>query len=282
MDDNIESAKNILGVRLARGEISIQEYRSLLDVISEKSAPNPSNELRPAVQPKPSIKLNSSHPDGLLIAEIDELKIYTTHIIVAGRRKSFRDVVSVDGGTTELKVNFLNTVKHSFIKVTFSNGDSYFMDEDRTIFGKERHEKISNCVSAIQRMKIEDNVNDLQLKLNSTVQLVIGKVSSQPSFSMIDIAVEAVKRKQEKNVSLCSNGTISDGDLTLDLKKCLREGILELGIQRTNYSNSREVYACHEKSFFEKSNKSALRFTIDQAFDHNALYAVIHQMAIRK
>lgn len=190
-------------------------------------------------------------------------------------------MISVDGGTTELKVNFLNAVKHSFIKVTFSNGDSYFMDEDRTIFGKERHEKISNCVSAIKRFKIEDNVNDLQSKLNSITQLVIGKVSSQPSFSLIDVALEAVKHKQEKTVSLNSNGTISDGDLTLDLRKCFREGILELGIQRANYSNSREVYACHEKSFFEKSNKSALRFTVEPSLDQNALFAVMRQLASR-
>ena len=131
----MESAKEILGVRLAKGEISVEEYRTLLDALKDTGSLTPSptpqtpTQLRPRVtptQPPPPI-------DGPLVAEIEELKIYTTHIVVAGRRKKFSEVVSVDGGTNEVKINFLNAVKHSYIKVIFDNGDSYFMDEDRML-----------------------------------------------------------------------------------------------------------------------------------------------------
>ncbi len=199
--------------------------------------------------------------------------------MVAGRRKKFSEVVSVDGGTNEVKINFLNAVKHSYIKVIFDNGDSYFMDEDRTIFDKGRHQKIANCVVTLQRLKIEKNARDLLSKLKLFTKIVIGKVSTGPAFSMIDVAIDSAKANKENPVLLCSDGTISNGDLELDLKKCLRDGILELGIQRTNYANSSEVYACHEKSIFEKSNKSALRFEIDPSIDRNALFAVMRLLA---
>ena len=216
--------------------------------------------------------------DERLLAEIDELRIYATHIEVAGRRKTFDEVQQVGGGSTEVSVNLLPAVKHTSISISFAGGDSYYMDEDRTIFGRDRHRRIAECVRVLRQLTFEARLQMLVAALAQKETWLIGRESIE-TYTLIGALGDAVRRRQPSSVYLHKAGTITNGVLTLDLKRCRSEGVLEFGVTRQNKNVPGQVYACNERSWFEKSNNSALKFDVVGEHDQDVVLAVLDWLA---
>jgi len=254
--------KRALDLRLAKGELSIEEYQVLLSKISEGSE-----------------KATQDNRASQLLAEVDDLHIYSTHIQVAGRRKEFKEVMAVSGGSTSLTINLMPAIKHTIISVVFSNGDSYYMDEDRAVLGWRRHKKIAECISVMRRLTFEPRMQRLVGELSSEGKIQIGTEAIDPAYTIVGAAIDLVAKKQSAPVSLSEDGSITNGVLTLDLKKCRKDGILELGVQRANVFASGQVYACHDRSLMEKSRNKALKFDIGGKHDDDVVLALLNWLA---
>lgn len=253
--------RRTLDLRLARGEVTVDEYRHLIaEIQAGVGAPH-----------KPDL------PERL-IAEVDELRVYSKHIEVAGRNKSFEDVASVDGGSTTLSLNLAPASKHSWISVKFTNGDSYYMDEDRTVFGREHHRKICECVAALRKVTFFARYNRLCNHLSGYGKARVG-TEVNDAYTIVGVIAEAVSRSRPSDINLTIDGSITNGVLVLDLKLCRSHGILELGIERANKRAPGEVYACHERSILEKSKRSALKFFAGGDYDTDVVLALLDWLA---
>ena len=80
-------------------------------------------------------------------------------------------------------------------------------------------------------------------------------------------------------VYLDSEGSISNGNLSLKLSHCRREGKLELGIQRHQLRQPYSVYASDKKTFMERSPNVALRFDIVGKHRSDVVMALLRWMA---
>lgn len=213
-----------------------------------------------------------------LLAEIDELQIFSTHIQVAGRIKKFEEVKRVDGGSSMLSVNLLPATKKTWISIAFTNGDSYYLDEERTIFGRDRHKKIAQCTSVLQRITFDSRLTALVVEMMKAGAIKIGMESNE-TYTLIGALADAMSKPHPMAIFLNKEGQITNGTLSLDLKKCRAEGVLELGIERINKYASAQVYACYQRSILEKSRNKALKFDLGSVYENDVVLALLDWFA---
>lgn len=254
--------KRTLDLRLAKGELDARQYQDLLKTLGDR------------VEAIPVAKIQS----GDLLAEIDDLQIFSTHVQVASRRKTFDEVRRVGGGSNTFSINLVPATKNTWISIAFTNGDSYYMDEDRTLFGRDRHKKIAQCVSVLRQITFKSRLAALATATNETGAIQIGTESNE-TYILVGALVDVMSKPRLSPIFLSKAGQITNGVLSLDLKRCRAEGVLELGIERINKHAPGQIYACYHRSLLEKSRNKALKFYLGGEYDTDVVLALLDWFA---
>lgn len=265
------NVKQALDLRLARGEISLAEYRQILAEIDADASVQPTDTT-------PSL--------GSLVHQVDDLLIYERGLIVAGRKKAFDDIAKVEGGTWEFSINVVARARRSHISIAFRNGDSYFIDEERAYLGNKRHEAISRAAALLKRQTFLSRVRNFVRELSSAGELVIGNEATNPFphllFDGARIVANVVTGAPPLGpVRLSTDGVLRGPMAALNIRYCREHGLLELGVSRHNFSSPREVYATEEKPIvFATWNRSrALYFEINHEVGADAVMSVLDWFA---
>lgn len=213
-----------------------------------------------------------------LLAEIDNLQIFLTHIQVGGVNKSFDEISHINGGSNTISVNLVAAIKKTWISIDFSNGESYCLEEERGVLGQDRHEKIAQCLSILRQITFKSRLAGLVSTTTKLGAIQIG-IETNEVYTLIGAIANAISKPQSSPVYLLKNGNITNGELTLNLKRCRTDGILELGIERTNKYAPEQVYACHQRSLFEKSRNMALKFDLGAEYEADVVLALLNWLA---
>lgn len=212
------------------------------------------------------------------LLSFEDLIIYSTHIVVAGKRRELTDIATVDGGAFNLRMNMMPAVKHTHLKVGFRDGHSFKKDEQRSLFGGDRHKAIATAVTLLRNLTFRPFFDQLCWDVRAS-PAQIGVENDAPIHSAVSLVMKAMAARKPAPIYLHRAGTITNGILTLDLKECRREGILELGIYRTNLSEPESIYASNTKSMIEKSHRHALRFGVQGKHRPDVVMALLNWMA---
>ena len=208
-----DEAKAALDLRLAKGEVSIDEYVQIKKVIEEQ---------RPSVPTKP---VNSTQPLG----EYKGFKVFPEYWQYEDDRMQIVDIASVSVGRSKLSINGLASVNHSYVCVTLMSGRTVNFDERKAYFGEKQHLYLLSFGKALQSASYKIRLQRLWNQLSHEGRVKIGtrsKTSSQECF-------------------LSADGQLTSGAISLDLKKCRTEGQLHLGTHSFNTQFGSEIYASY-------------------------------------
>lgn len=258
--------RRVLDLRLARGEIQSEEYRRLLGVLSKQED---EGRAKSTAQDK---------SESELLLAFEDLLIYSTHIVVDGQRKELANIAYVDGGSSIVRINLLPAVKHTSLIVQFTEGGSFCKDEQRTLFGGKRHKALAQAVHLLKKLTFRSSLDALCRDVQAN-PVQIGIESDAPFDTVVGLAAKALSSRRPAPIYLRCDGSITNGTLTFDLKQCRSEGVLELGIYRTNLSEPDSVYACEKKSLMERSHRQALRFGVQGKHRSDVVMALLNWMA---
>jgi hypothetical protein len=179
-------------------------------------------------------------------------------------------------------MNLLTYLYRTWISIKFSNGDSYYTDEERTHLGKKRHNGIAQCVAALRQLTFQSRAAAFFRDLRSQGELLLGTevIDTVTIVGALADAVAAAVGDKPGPVILTRNAALRAPKVTLDLKACRNAGALELGIQRQPAKVAPdEVYACETPSMFEKGRTRALKFSVTGDYDPDVVMACLSWLA---
>ena len=191
----------------------MDEYLQIRKVIEE---PRPSS---------PTYPRHSIQPLG----EYKGFKVFPDYWQYEDDRMPIADIASVSVGRSKLTINGLASVNHSYVWVTLMSGRMVKFDEKKAHFGEEQHQYLLRFGKALQGASYKIRLQRLWDRLSLEGRVKIGtrsKNSSQECF-------------------LSSDGQLTCGAISLDLKKCKAEGQLHLGTHSFNTQFGSEIYASY-------------------------------------
>lgn len=217
-------------------------------------------------------------PNEVPLFEFEDLAIYQTHITVAGKRREISEIANVDGTGVDLRLNLLSYVKDSSLRISFRDGGSYELREQRSAGGRNRHEAINKATQLLKKLTFRPLFDALVSDVRKG-PVQIGTTNEASIDSVLGLLLKLLLRRKFPPIYLRRDGTITNGPLILDLKQCRREGMLELGIRRANLSEPESIYASHRKTRIERSNRSALRFSVNAGYRADVVMALLDWVA---
>ncbi|RQP21867.1 hypothetical protein [Piscinibacter terrae] len=230
---------NVLKARLAAGEISIAEYRSLLAEIGEDRSSPPSTEA-------------PQYETGTLLGEFEQFRLFEYGVQVGQQFHPMSQVVSVKGGQSYKSFNFVPSQNRSSFSITFLSGEQASAVEDRLVFGGKRHNALIHFYDAVRQLTFKPRLTNLVSRLSDIGHLDIYK----PPFG------------GEDTVVLRKDGVIVAGTRTVNLKTAKATGTFGLGTQWhalnavSQKTNPAEVVMSEERGLLGTLiPRAALRFT---------------------
>jgi hypothetical protein len=260
------SAKQALDLQLATGAIDVDDYRRRLEALQGVDVATRSHTASLESSPKAPM------------AKFEEISVFDTHISIGNKDYRFADVVAVEGGAFESRMNLIPYIKSSTIDLTFCDGTHFKKREDGLFFKGRRHTAIRHLLSLIRKLTFQPALEQLCADLLAGA-VKIGMERDMPIKSMISIAVDAIRPRRPAAIYLHREGSLSNGSLSLNLSHCRREGMLELGIYRHRLRQPYSVYASDKKTLLERSRNVALRFDIEGRHRSDVVMALLRWMA---
>jgi hypothetical protein len=258
-------ARRALDQRYASGEISTMEYYRLKAVLTLSARED-------------ITQTNVSELQLAPLFQFEDLAIYPTHITVAGNRRELSDISKIDGGSVNLRINLWSAVKDTSLSVSFRNGGTYKLREERSIFGGDRHRAIMQAQGLLKRLTFKPLFDKLVSEVREG-PVQIGIENETAIDSVMGSIVKMLLPRKFAPIYLLRSGTLTNGKLTFDLKQCRRQGVLELGIRRANMSEPESVYVSIRKSVMERSHRGALRFGLCGEHRYDVTMALLNWMA---
>ena len=233
-----------LQLRLAAGEISKVEYFDLLKILDG------------ATNSRPSL--------GPILSQIDNVRLYETHICVDSHAIPLSEITDVSGDRSSYSVNFLPISKHSWIKISFANDEPIMLHETRTYLGGDRHKALSQFYSAVKDATWKNRANSKISDLRLHGKIMVGSYKD-------DI------------ILLTNEGVIESETRSVCLKKAKAKGIFELGREGIYLGLSKSydpnaALVCEEPGILRIIPSSAIRFEI-MASDVDVIKVIIETLA---
>jgi hypothetical protein len=208
-----DEAKAALDLRLAKGEVSMDEYVQIKKVIEEQ---------RPSVPTNP---VNLTQPLG----EYKGFKVFPEYWQYEDDRMQIADIKSVAVGRSKFSINGLPSVDHSYVCVTLVTGRTVNFEERKTYFGERQHQYLLSFGKALREVSYKIRLQRLWALLAREGQVQIG-----------------VRTKKLSQICfLTSDGRLTCDAISLDLKKCKTDGQLHLGTYSLNSQSGSEIYASY-------------------------------------
>jgi hypothetical protein len=204
----MENSKSILKERLAKGDISVDEYRNLLSIIYEDNAEESKSEL---IDQPNQLKTNR------LIYEFEDIQIFEDKIIFKNKEFSIKDIVTVFGKFSDSYFNFVPMSRSSLFAVGFLSGEPINLYEHRDFLGWKRHKAIRHIYDILRKITFNQRLTNLakKLKQQGEVQLTKtwvfeGKEHGQTVILMKDGNI-IVNNKRVNIKTAKASGTFSIG-----------------------------------------------------------------------
>lgn len=223
--------------RLAAGELSVDEYHTLFAIIQEGDANS-------------TLATSDDLTKGKLLAEVDNVRLFEHSIVADGVASPLADVVSVSGTSSSTSINFIPMDKRSSVGFTLLSGKSYWITEDRALFGSARHAAIRAFFSALRQATFSARFANLVQRLVREGRLEIFR-----SYT-----------GEGEPVFLSRDGALQSGTRVIDLKTANAAGTFAIGVEQRSLGQSR-AYNTEEVVVSEKRGTlgllpfGALRFT---------------------
>ena len=229
----LSTATEILKARLAAGEIDIDEYSRLLAVVTARP-------------------VSETQPQGSVLAEVDDVRLYKNVLTSGGRILSLSEVVSVTGSSSSMSYNFVPISKSTWFSVRFVSGDKIFLQEERTYFSGARHKAIAKMYGLVRRSTFQSRLNNLAAKLLREDRIEIYNPYSDKA----------------ETVFLTSEGVIETATKSIRLKAAKEHGMFGVGTEWQSLGLSRgydteEVVICESKGTLGFIPRGALRFNVN-------------------
>lgn len=219
MADN--SHLETLKARLARGEITIGEYKEILGELTSGAKEEHSNGVGEL---------------GSLLAEVAEVAAFEHGFKIQDSRYRYDAIASIRGGVEKSSVNGITTTKKSHFSLRLSDGMELSVSEGSTWFGRKRHTAIVNVFVELNRRSFNSRVQALAQRLRKEGEVRLG-------YSGL---------RGKDPVTLFSDGTIGNSKHRFDIKAASAMGTLQLGVTRANlgassYSSPLEIVISDKK-----------------------------------
>ncbi|MCX5581602.1 hypothetical protein [Kaistia terrae] len=260
------SAKQTLDRQLATGAIDVDDYRRRLEALQGVAIPTRSHTAPLESRPKAPM------------AEFEEISVFDTHISIGNRDYRFTDVVAVEGGAFESRMNLIPYIKSSTMEIMFLDGTHVRKNEEGLFFKGRRHKAIRHLLSLIRKLTFQPCLEELCADLRAGA-VKIGMESDTPIKSVVSVALDSMRSRRMTAIYLDREGAISNGSFSLKLSHCRLKGQLELGIHRHQLRQPYSVYASDKKTLMERSPNVALRFDIEGRYRSDVVMALLRWMA---
>ncbi|MDP2323167.1 MAG: SHOCT domain-containing protein [Gammaproteobacteria bacterium] len=228
------TVKNLLDERLARGEISVEEYERIRDALRPPGEDS-------ATAPRPAQLAKDSRP----IASVDELDVYEDRIVVKGERVEFSAIRSVKDSAYKMSINFMPVSRMASLLITLTDGRFFVYYEDRALLGIARCGRITKAGAVLRAATFRHRRIDFATRLRS-----VGRIP--------------VAESEQGNVFITSDGCLEQGQLRIDLKQAARTGVVgqgtHAGVGANSSSNSSEIVAGYEKPGWAGWGPNTIRF----------------------
>lgn len=213
-----DQAIDILKKRLASGEVTLEEYKTILKEL-EGVKNNNDQQVKTSRQ---------------LVATIDEdFKLFNDAIVYKGSTFLLSDVTAIKNYSSKNTLNFVTMDRLSCLTITFKNSKEICITEDRAWFGKKRHDEILVASQRIKKLTFNHRVTNFADKLLEN--------------NKIKLSEDYLKKDPSKDVFLFRDGTIRTPHRSIDLKKARINGTLFVGtrtegiLSHYRASNSNEI-----------------------------------------
>lgn len=255
---------DILQARLASGEITVEEYRQLLAELQLTQPRGLQGNTPPALPP--------AEPDagyGRVLATVDDLIIYERAISHRDTVRSIKDVAHVFGNQSSYTFNFVPFQRSTSLIMTFVDGKSIYVSEDRAWFGGRRHAELAKALLLVRRLTLNARAINLVLKLRRDGQVLLSKPIG----------------KGAEPVTLYLDGTVGTPTRRIDIKRAKESGTFGIGTEwhSINGMNTRsdpyEVVLSEERGLIGALiPRNSIRFT-PFLQDVDAIHAVLNWLS---
>jgi hypothetical protein len=211
MNANIEKLKE----RLAAGEISMDEFVQMRALITEKNYDNQSNakptlgRLSDFVKSKIDRGGSSNNPT----LEIDnkeygKIILSGDTIVIGGEKRKTDTIKSIGYGEDSFSINFVPITKGTIVNIVFTDGKSFHISEDRVYTSFGAHGKLNKLYSQLSHASFKTRLNLLANKLRKVGELNL-----------------------DHGVTLMRDGTLTNGSISVNLKKAGAHGDIAIGYE---------------------------------------------------
>ena len=228
----------ILKIRLASGEINLDEYHKLVTALTSNTD-------------SPPLRERTTLPHGSVLAEVDGIRLYKEAIFMSGTIFPLADIESVKGKNFSESINFIPASKWTYLRIKFTSGETIKLDEHRTILGGARHKAIASMYSQIKRITFQSRLNNLAAKLIREGKILLYKPIGK-----------------EQAVFLTRDARIEAGTNSISLKAAKAHGSFGIGVEWQSLGLSRgydtdEVVISEKKGTLGFIPLGALKFDVN-------------------
>lgn len=227
MDENV---RKTLDLRLASGEITIEEYRATLNVLrnsaTEATESTTARNLRSDGQTEPR----------LILTMDSDLSLFESFLVYKGRRHSYSTITSLAYSRSMTSYNFIPTSNKTNFNIELENGETITYST-KTVFAR------GNLSKLLEQAYLFLQPATFQSRLNRTAYQLAQKGSILvPSYPL--------------GVTLFPNGDIeNDKGTRLNLKDSKKNNALLIGVTYTNLVGSPRGSAPDEIRIYENQKR---------------------------
>lgn len=206
-----ETPMDILKARLARGEISVEEYQRLYLLLRNEYAPARSS-LSPEQQ------LDCGRP----VAGVDDLILCERALKYQGDIHALDAVQSVRGGQDRSTVNGITAHRHTYLRVILGDGTQIEVAEGRAWRGGKRHDAILETLRQLQQLTLASRCDYVWRRLAADGSLRLttpGLLARDPAY-------------------LYSDGSIGNSRMRVGIREAHLTGTLVFGHSQGHYPAS--------------------------------------------
>jgi hypothetical protein len=146
------TAKEVLDMRLANGEISEPEYRDLVRTLTDSEPASWTSvvpKLRSLVSAiddrifgfPPAVTPTNASPWTLT----DNVVLYGDNLLHKGNRRNYSDISSINYWAVSSTVNFINIKRNNHLELVYGNGDKITMRAFGAIIESSKHRRIASA-----------------------------------------------------------------------------------------------------------------------------------------
>ncbi len=228
----MDNAVDTLRKRLASGEIDVDEYEKLLQILTSTDIKSP----------KPPRTAKTER----LVTSFEDFFLYESYLQVGSKTHPLADAIVVTSYAREVSFNFIKSLQSGFT-LNFQGDACYSASNDSTWpFKKERYNQIRQFGAKLKAATVQSRMNNTVKNLREQGRILVGHGN-----------------KKEPHVYLTADGKITTNVRIFDIKSCAATGTFGVGVSSiNNYQAPNTVLISNGKKPLLGYGKESLSFDL--------------------